>query len=104
MLVFSNEIADIRFCELLDICEAISDYGAQAFALHGLGPPLTPYSITWSSPHNARKDGDLLHPLGWLILTFGVDFTSHGSNYQAHQDSFGLDSKIKLTKHSIFSP
>ena len=29
MLVFSYEIADIRFCELLVIFEAISCYGAQ---------------------------------------------------------------------------
>ena len=29
MLVFYYEIADIRFCELLDIYNAISDYGAQ---------------------------------------------------------------------------
>ena len=34
MLVLSYEFADIIFCELLVISEAISDYGAQAFALH----------------------------------------------------------------------
>ena len=34
MSVFSHEFADIKFCESLDILEAISDYGAQAFALH----------------------------------------------------------------------
>ena len=28
-LVFSSEFADIKFCELFDILEAISDYGAQ---------------------------------------------------------------------------
>ena len=33
MLVFSYEIANIKFCELLVIFEAISDYGAQSFAL-----------------------------------------------------------------------
>ena len=34
MLVLSYEFSDIRFCELLDIFEAISDYGAQEFTLH----------------------------------------------------------------------
>ena len=29
MLFFSHEFVDIRFCESLDILEAISDYGAQ---------------------------------------------------------------------------
>ena len=29
MLVFSHEFTDIRFCESLDILEAISEYGAQ---------------------------------------------------------------------------
>ena len=28
MLVFSHEVVDIKFCESLDILEAISDYGA----------------------------------------------------------------------------
>ena len=37
MLVLSYEFVDIRFCELLVISKAISDYGAQAFALHVLG-------------------------------------------------------------------
>ena len=34
MLVLSYEFDDIIFCELLVISEAISDYGAQTFALH----------------------------------------------------------------------
>ena len=29
MLVFSHEFVDIRFCETLDILEAISNYGSQ---------------------------------------------------------------------------
>ena len=33
VLVSSCEVADILFCESLDISEAISDYGAQAFTL-----------------------------------------------------------------------
>ena len=32
MLVLSYEFSDIRFCELLDIYEAISDYGDQALS------------------------------------------------------------------------
>ena len=43
MLVFSYEITAIRCCELLDISEAISDYGAQAFALH---IPRLPYLLS----------------------------------------------------------
>ena len=34
MLVFSHEFVDIIFFELLDILEAILDYGAQAFVFH----------------------------------------------------------------------
>ena len=49
MLVFSHEIDDIRFCELLDIYEAISYYGAQAFALHS--PRASLPLVTCSSPH-----------------------------------------------------
>ena len=34
MLVFSPVFVDIRFCESLNILEAILDYGAQAFIFH----------------------------------------------------------------------
>ena len=34
VLVSSYEVANILFCESLDISESILDYGAQAFALH----------------------------------------------------------------------
>ena len=61
MLVFSYEISDIRFCELLVISEAISDYRAQAFTLHSLGASAPMIVITCSSPHITSKDGDILH-------------------------------------------
>ena len=77
MLVSSYEFVDIIFCESLVISEAISDYEAQAFALHSLGDSLPIYLITCSSPHKTSKDGDILHSPGHLILTLGDDFTSH---------------------------
>ena len=42
VLVSSCEVADILFYESLDISEAISDYGAQAFSLHSprASPPI----------------------------------------------------------------
>ena len=51
MLVFSHEFADIRFFESLDILEAISYYGAQAFSLHSPRASLPSYLITCSSPN-----------------------------------------------------
>ena len=78
MLVFSHEFDDIIFCESLDILEDISDYGAQAFSLHGPRTFLPFYLITCSSPHNTSKDGDILHSPRHLLLTPGADFTSHG--------------------------
>ena len=50
MSVSFYEFADIKICESLDILEAILDYGAQAFTLHGPRPPPPSYSITCSSP------------------------------------------------------
>ena len=78
MLVFSHEVDDIIFCESLDILEAISYYGAQAFTLHGPGTSLPFYLITCSSPHSTSKDGDIMHSPGHLILTLGADFSSYG--------------------------
>ena len=83
MLVFSYEFADIRFCEILVIVEAISDYGAQAFSLHSPRVSLPIYLITCSSPHRTSKVGDILHPPGHLLLTLGADFTSHELNFKA---------------------
>ena len=75
MLVLSYEFADIRFCEILVIFEAILDYGAQTFA----SLPL----VTCSSPHKTSKEEDILHPPGHLLLTLGVDFTIHGLLFKA---------------------
>ena len=66
MLVFPYEIDDIRYCELLVISEAISDYGSQAFTLHSPMASLCICLITCSSPHRTSKDGDILHLL-WTL-------------------------------------
>ena len=50
MLFFSYEFADIRFCEISIISEAISYYGAQAFSLHS---PRVLYF--WSHVHLLAK-------------------------------------------------
>ena len=42
-----------------------------------------------------------LHLPGCMLLSSGAESTSHGSKYQAHQDSFELDFKIKLNDHSL---
>ena len=76
MSVFSHEFADIIFCYSLVIFEAISDYGAQAFALHSPRASLPFYLITCSSFHRTSKDGDILHSPGHLLLTLGAYFTS----------------------------
>ena len=75
MLVFSYEIADIRFCELLDIYEAISYYGAQLFSLHI--PKASLPLVTCSSPHITSKEEDILHPPGHLLPILGADFKTH---------------------------
>ena len=81
MLVFSYEIVYIRCCELLDIFEAISEYGAQAFALHS--PRASLPLVTCSSPHRTNKEGDILHLPGHLLLIIGDDFTTHGLMFKA---------------------
>ena len=81
MLVLSYEFDDIRFCELLDISEDISDYGAQAFSLHS--PKASLPLVTCSSPHRTSKDEDIMHPLGHLLLRIGADFTTHGFLFKA---------------------
>ena len=75
MLVFSYEFADIIFFESLIIYEAISNYGAQAYALHNPRASLPIYFITCSSPHRTSKDGGILHSPGHLLLTLRDDFT-----------------------------
>ena len=76
VLVSSCEVADILFCDSLDISESISDYGAQAFALQS--PRASLPLVTCSSPHRTSKEEDILHPHGHLLLTLGDDFTTHG--------------------------
>ena len=81
MLVISYEIDDIRFCELFDISESISDYGAQAFALHSPMDSLP--LVSCSCPHRTSKEEDILHPPGHLLLKLGADFTTHGLPFKA---------------------
>ena len=88
MLVFSHEFVVIGFCESLDILEAISDYGAQAFALHGPRTSLPFYLITCSSPHNTSKDEDILYLSRQLLLTLKDDFTLYGSMFKAETYNF----------------
>ena len=76
MLVSSYEVADILLCDSLSISEAISDYGAQAFALNS--PSASLPLITCSSPHRTSKEEDFLHPLGHLLLTLEDVLTTHG--------------------------
>ena len=83
LMLASSYEADIVFCESLVTFEAISYYGAQAFALHGPKDSLPIYLITCSSPHKTSKAGDILHFLGHLLLTLGADFTSHGLMFKA---------------------
>ena len=78
MLVSSFEVADILFCESLDISEAISDYGAQAFTLQSPRDSLP--LVTKASPHGTSKEEDILHPHGHLLLRFGADFTVKEAN------------------------
>ena len=81
MVVLYYEFDDIIFCELMDIYEAISDYGAQAFTLHN--PRASLPLVTCLSPHRTSKEEDILHPLGHLLLIFGDDFTTHGFLFNA---------------------
>ena len=46
MSVFYHEFTDIKFYVSLDILEAISNYGAQSFTLHGPKTSLPFYLIT----------------------------------------------------------
>ena len=76
VLFSSYEVADILFCESFSTSEDISDYGAQAFALHSPRDSLP--LVTCSSPHITSKEEDILHLLGHLLLSLGDDFTTHG--------------------------
>ena len=83
MLVSSYEVVDIVFCDSLVIYEAISYYGAQAFTLHSPRDSLPFYLIACSSPHRTSKEGDIMHSHGHMLLTLGVDITSHGLFFKA---------------------
>ena len=81
MLVFSYEFVDIIFCESLVISEAISDYGAQAFALHS--PRASLPLVICTSPHRTSKEEAILRPLGHLLLILADDFTTHALLFNA---------------------
>ena len=83
MSVSCQNFADMKYCDFMDILKDISDYRAQPFTLHAPMPSPPSYSITCSSPHGGSKDGDLLHSLGNLLLTYGAKFTTHGSMFKA---------------------
>ena len=67
VLVSSYEVVDILLCDSLSISEAISDYGAQSFALNS--PSASLPLITCSSPHITSKEEDILHPPEHLGLS-----------------------------------
>ena len=64
VLVSSYEVADILFCDSLDISESILDYGAQAFTLHS--PRASLLLVTCSSPHRTGEEEDFMHRLNTL--------------------------------------
>ena len=102
MAVYSYQFLILHFVNSWIFLEDTSYFGAQALALHGPRSYVSSFSITYSSPHSARNDGDLLHSLGFMPLSSRAESTSHGLKYQAHQDSFGPYSNIKLNEHSLF--
>ena len=68
MTVSSYEFFDIILCESLVIYKVISYYASQAFTLHSPMDYLPLYLITCSSPHKISKGGDILHPLGHMLI------------------------------------
>ena len=100
VLVSSYEVADILFCKSLDISEAISDYGAQAFTLQSPRDSLP--LVTSSSPHRTSKEEDILHPHGHLLLRFGADFTTHGLLFKAATYQFLECSTHGLNPQALF--
>ena len=107
VLVSSYEVSDILFCESLDISEAISDYGSQAFSLHS--PRASLPLVTCSSPHRTSKEEDILHLHEHFLLTLGDDFTTHGLFFKAkiYQiiwfSSHGLNSQELFLSSNDFS-
>ena len=96
MLVSSYEVTNILLCDSIAILEAISDYGAQAFALNS--PSASLPLITCSSPHRTSKEEDFLHPPGHLLLTLGAVLTTHGLLFMAATYQF-----IECSSHSLNS-
>ena len=79
MLVSSHEFVDMKYCDFMDILKVRLDY--RDYTFYFLSLLSSPHIITCSSPLN--KDGDLLHSIGHLLLTYGAEFTSHGSMFKA---------------------
>ena len=102
-----HQFVDIIFFGSLVIFKSIFDYGAQEFSLHSPKDSLPLYLITCSSPHRTSKDGDILHSLGHMLLTLGVDFTSHGLMLKASIYQFiwfsshGSNSQALLLSHQL---
>ena len=61
------------------------------------------------TPHRTSKDGDILHSPGHLLLTLGVDFTSHGLMFKdaIYQllgcSSHGLNYQAHFLSHQLIS-
>ena len=93
----------------LDILEAISYYGAQAFIIHGPMPPPPSYMITCTLPYNDTEFGDIMHSPGHFLLTSRDDFTSHGSMFNTATSQFlgftshGLNSQAPFLSHQFTS-
>jgi len=96
VLVSSYEVADILLCDSLYISEAISDYGASAFALNS--PSASLPLITCSSSHRTSKEEDFLHLPGHLLLTLGAVLTTHGFLFMAATYQF-----LECSSHSLNS-
>ena len=102
VLVSSYEVADILFCESLDIYETISYYGAQAFALHS--PKASLHLVTYSSPQRTSKEEYILHPLRHLLLRIGADFTTNGLLFKAEIYQFiGFSSHGSISQEHFLS-
>ena len=76
VLVSLYEVAYILLCDSLAISKAISDYGAQSFALNS--PRASLPLVTYLTPHRTSKEEYFMRPPGHLLLTLGAVFTTHG--------------------------
>ena len=93
----------------LDILEDISCYGAQEFTLHGPKPPYPSYIIICTLPYSDTEFGDTIHLPGHFLLTYGDEFTSHGSILKDSTSQFlwftshGSNSQETLFSHQCTS-